>query len=114
MRQIRSFLSHAACLTIGVVGSLSCTTSTDPTPIASILLSPGIDSVEIGGTFGGWVVIVKDARGLTLEGRQLAWESRNTTVATVDPTTGLVTGVGFGETAIIVKADGQEAIASTR
>lgn len=114
MRQIRSLFSNAACLTIGLVASLSCTTSTDPTPIASILLSPNIDSVEIGGTFGGWVVIVKDANGLTLEGRQLAWESRNTTVATVDPTTGLVTGVGFGETSIIVKADGQEAIASIR
>jgi uncharacterized protein YjdB len=114
MRQLRSFISNAACLTIGLVASLSCTTSTDPTPIASILLSPNIDSVEIGGTFGGWVVIVKDAQGRTLEGRQLAWESRNTTVATVDPTTGLVTGVGFGETAIIAKADGQEAIASIR
>jgi uncharacterized protein YjdB len=114
MRQIRSFFSTAACLTIGLVATLSCTTSTDPTPIASILLSPGMDSIEIGGTFDSWVVIIKDANGRTLEGRQLAWESRNTTVATVDPTTGVVTGVGFGETAIIARADGKEAIASMR
>jgi uncharacterized protein YjdB len=114
MRKIRSLLSSAACLTIGLAASLSCTTSTDATPIASILLSPNLDSIEIGGTFDGWVVILKDRNGLTLEGRQLMWESRNTTVATVDPTTGVVTGVGFGETAIIAKADGQEAIAAMR
>jgi uncharacterized protein YjdB len=114
MRQIRSILSNIACLTIGCVALAACTTSTDPTPIASILLTPGIDSIEIGQTFDSWIVIVKDANGNSLEGRRLVWESKNTTVATIDPNTGVVTGVGSGETAIVVKAEGKESIASMR
>ena len=114
MRHLRKLLSTVACLTIGCIAVATCTTSTDPTPIASIELYPGLDSIEVGQTFSTWLIIVKDANGRTLEGRQLTWESRNTTVATVDPNTGVVTAVGTGETSIVAKANGLQAIAQIR
>jgi trimeric autotransporter adhesin len=114
MRHLKKLLTTAACLTIGCLAAASCTTSTDPTPIASIELYPGLDSLEVGQTFSTWLVIVKDASGRTLEGRQLTWESRNTTVATVDPNTGVVTAVGTGEASIVAKANGLQAIAQIR
>lgn len=114
MRKLRSFFSYFACLTIGCFAAAACTTSTDPTPIASIELYPGLDSIEVGQTFSTWLVIVKDAEGRTLEGRPLQWESRNTTVATVDPNTGVVTAVGTGEATILAKANGLQASAQIR
>ena len=113
MHKLRPVLSKLACLTIGVALA-ACTTSTDPKPVASLQLYPGIDSIEVGGTFDGWIVVAKDASGKSIEGRQFTWEARTTSVATVDPHTGVVTGVNPGETAIIVKADGQEALSSIR
>ena len=112
MRQIRSLLSILACLTIGSVAA--CTTSTDPIPVASITLFPGLDSIELGETFDGWTVIVKDANGKTINNADLAWESNNKAVATVDPNTGVVTAVASGETLIIVRTGGQEATAAIR
>jgi uncharacterized protein YjdB len=114
MRQIRSFLSNAACLTIGLVASLSCTTAVDPTPIGSISVFPPLDSIEVGGTYGSWTVIVKDAQGRTITGHALTWESANPEVATVDPSTGVVTAVGTGETPIFVRGGGQETLVAIR
>lgn len=114
MRKIRSFFSNVACLTIGCLVAATCTTSTDPTPVASLALLPALDSIEVGQTYDSWIVVAKDASGKTLEGRQVAWEARTQSVATVDRNSGVVTAVAPGETAIIIKADGQEAISSIR
>jgi uncharacterized protein YjdB len=114
MRQIRSVLPNLACLTIGLTAAVACTTATDPVPIASITLIPGLDSVEVGGTYDRWVVIVKDAKGETLTGRTLTWESNNTTVAAIDASTGVVTGIGSGEALITVHGGGKEASAAMR
>ncbi len=112
MRQIRSLLSIFACLTIGSVAA--CTTATDPIPVASIALFPGLDSIELGETYDEWTVIVKDANGKTITRNDLSWESNNKAVATIDPNTGVVTAVASGETLIIVRAGGQEATAAIR
>jgi uncharacterized protein YjdB len=115
MRQIRTFLSNAACLTIGVVAALSCTTSTDPTPVHSITLQPQLDSVEVGQVFDLWLVHLQDAAGNVITGRNLTWESSNEAAATVDASTGAVTGLlGGTQTIINVSAGGKTATATIK
>ena len=90
----------------------ACTTATDPTPISTISLAPAFDSIDQGETYNRYVVTLKDAANQTLTGRALRWTSSNTTVATVDPSSGVVTGVGGGGDAVItVSAEGKEAFA---
>jgi uncharacterized protein YjdB len=115
MRPINSLISRVACLTIAVAVSTSCTTATDPIPIATIFLEPQLDSIEVGQTFTNWVVTVKDAVGVTLTGRTLHWESGNPTVASIDPNTGAVTGlVGGSGASITVTAEGKSAQAGIK
>lgn len=113
MRSFRPFLTHALCLT-SVAATAACTTTTDPVPIASIGLFPSSDSVEIGQTYGNWTVLLKDAANQVITGRALTWESGNLPVATVDRSTGVVTGVGSGDAIITVRAEGQQASATIK
>jgi uncharacterized protein YjdB len=100
---------------MGVALGASCTTATDPVPIATITLQPGVDSIEVGETYNRWIVTLKDAAGITLTGRALHWESNNPPIATIDPVTGEVTGVaGGGTTLITVSAEGKNAQASIK
>lgn len=85
----------------------ACTTSTDPIPIFSITLQPALDSIELNETFSAWFVTLKDVSGVTLTGRTLSWESNNTTVATIDASSGVVTGIGNGTSLITVRAEGK-------
>ena len=85
----------------------ACTTSTDPVPIATITLQPAIDSIEVGQTYNYWAVTVVGAANQVLTGRTLSWESSNTAVATIDPSSGVMTGVGGGQTIITVRAEGK-------
>ena len=112
MRQHRPFFATVARLT-SALALAACTTATDPTPIATITLLPGIDSIEVGQTYNGWVVTVKDASGVTLTGRTLTWESSNTAVATVDANTGVVTGVSAPSEAFIT-VSGEGKVAQSR
>jgi uncharacterized protein YjdB len=109
MRQYRPFFATVARLT-SALALAACTTATDPTPIASITLLPGFDSIEVGQTYSDWIVTVKDAAGVTLTGRTLSWESSNVAIATVDASTGVVTGVSApSEAFITVSAEGKVA-----
>ena len=100
---------------MAALASTSCTESTAPVPIAVIQLQPGLDSIELGGTYNFWVVTLKDAVGGTISGvRKLKWESQNLTVATVDSSTGVVTAVGTGESIITVRGEGKFAQAAMR
>lgn len=106
-------MRRLACLTSAAV--VACTTATDLVPIATISLQPGIDSIEVGDVYNGWVLTLKDAAGVTLTGRPVTWESNNPTVASVNPTTGTVTGLVGGSGALItVRAEGKTAQASIK
>ena len=112
MRSIRYCLNGVIGLTTAAAFA-ACTTATDPTPIASITLQPALDSVEVGQTYNQWVVLPVDAAGHALTGRTFTWESNNPSVATVDASTGVVTGVssgGNGIANITVRAEGKLAI----
>ena len=112
MRSIRPFLTHAFRLT-SAAAIAACTTTTDPTPIATITLLPAVDSIEVGQTYSSWVVSVKDAAGVTLTGRTLTWESSNPLVATVDANTGLVTGIS-APSEVFVTVTGEGKLAQSR
>jgi uncharacterized protein YjdB len=79
-------------------------------PIASITVTPPIDTVTLGGTVQ-LTATIKDSAGNTLTGRSVTWGSSNAAVATVS-TTGLVTTVGVGAAAISAKSSGQTGFAA--
>ena len=111
----KTLLASAACLTMGALFTSACTEATDPVPIASIQLQPGLDSLEIGGTYGFWIVTLRNPLGETiLEKRKLTWESQNPTVAAIDSTTGIVTALQPGESLITVRGEGKFAQATIR
>lgn len=115
MRSIRRFFAPLACLTMATTAMVACTTTTPPIAIASLLLQPGLDSIEVGGTYNGWVVTLRDAQGELIAGpRNLQWDSQNPFVATIDASTGVVTAVSTGETIITLRAEGKIATAAIR
>jgi uncharacterized protein YjdB len=67
----------------------------------------------VGQTYSDWVVTVKDAAGVTLTGRTLTWESSNASIATVDASTGLVTGVS-APSEVFITVSGEGKVAQSR
>lgn len=114
MRSIRHYLTRLSLWGLAATILGACTTSTDPTPVATFELRPSVDSLEVGGTYNGWVLTLKDAGGNTLTGRSARWESSNTSVASIDPSTGVVTGIASGETAITARVEGKIAFATLK
>lgn len=91
----------------------ACTKPTTPIAIATMQLLPGLDSIEVGQTFSGWIVVLRDQQGNSLTGRKLTWESRHPAVATVDQD-GVVTGITSGGALITVSAEGKTASADIK
>ncbi|MBQ6697939.1 MAG: hypothetical protein IJP38_09850 [Oscillospiraceae bacterium] len=79
-----------------------------PTPPASVEVFPGQIALNSGEVSEPITATVKDAGGNILSGVTLVYESENSAIATVDETTGKVTGIGDGETSIIVKVEGYD------
>ena len=94
----------------------ACTEATPPIPIATLQLQPGLDSIEVPGTFSSWTITLRDNAGavLQLKGRKLNWESNNPAVATIDSVTGLVTAVGPGQTLITLRSEGKTSQATIK
>jgi uncharacterized protein YjdB len=106
MRSKRSSLTSLPLWGLAATVLAACTTATDPEPVASFVLQPTLDSVEVGETFSRWIVTLKDAAGNTLTGRRLTWESNNTAIATIDPSTGVLTAVTSGQTVVTARVEG--------
>lgn len=107
-----TFSRALVCLTIGVVSVSACTQPADLVPVATISLLPGLDSIEIGGSYNGWIVTLQDGQGNTLTGRTLRWTSSRPGIATVDANSGQVTAVASGTTLITASVDGKSAQAA--
>ncbi|HYV96983.1 MAG TPA: Ig-like domain-containing protein, partial [Gemmatimonadaceae bacterium] len=88
----------------GITGSATVTV-TAGTPTASVTVSLGSGSIQVGATTSG-TATARDASNNVLAGKTFTWSSSNTSVATVNASTGVVTGVGAGSTNIIATADG--------
>ncbi len=76
-----------------------------PAPVASVTITPDSATLVVGGT-AHLSATTRDANGLLLLGRPIAWTSGNAAVATVDAN-GLVTGVGTGSAAVIATSEGR-------
>jgi uncharacterized protein YjdB len=71
----------------------------DTTP-ANVTLDPGDTNLAVGDTLT-FTGTVTTAGGDTLAGQTITFSSTETAVATVDPSTGLVTAVGVGRTSLV-------------
>src|SRR5881398_3048948 len=92
----------------GQSGTATITVST--VPVASVTVSPGTASVQVGQTVQ-LTATSKDASGNPLSGRPVSWGSSNTAVATVSGS-GLVTGVTAGAATITATSEGQSGTAT--
>ena len=80
-------------------------------PAALIDVEPGVDTVLVTHTMS-LRATVKDAANNPLTGRAVSWTSSNTAVATVNSSTGVVTGVAQGVVEITASAEGRTGKAS--
>lgn len=82
-------------------------------PVATVTIAPSTQSVVAGGTTPAFTAVTKDASGNTLTGRAVTFSSSNTAVATIDPTSGVATGVAPGTTSITAASEGVMSSAAT-
>jgi uncharacterized protein YjdB len=61
-------------------------------PVASVTVAPNAPTVKVGAT-QALAATLKDKQGNVLEGRAVAWSTSAANVATVNSTSGVVTGV---------------------
>ena len=90
---------------IGSVSGASVITVTPP-PVQSVTVSPPTLSLIVGRTANLSATVV-DVTGATVSNPSVAWSSRNAAVASVNPTTGVVTAIGVGNTTIDASSGGK-------
>lgn len=94
-----------------LLGSACGVTDTDePTPVASIAVSPKTLQVAAGGTAALDATVTDDA-GNVMRGRRIVWASSNTSIATVSAN-GVVTGVSAGRADIAATAEGKSDVSN--
>ena len=92
-------------------GSACGVTDTDePTPVASIAVTPKTLQVAAGGTAALEATVTDDA-GNVMRGRRVVWASSNASIATVSAN-GLVTGVSAGRADIAATAEGKSDVSN--
>ncbi len=85
----------------------SATLSVRLPPVNTVTVSLGATTLQPGQTTQA-AAVLKDASGNTLTGRQVAWSSSNSAIATVNAT-GLVSAVAAGQAQITATAEGKSA-----
>src|SRR4051812_43495789 len=75
-----------------------CDSPNKPTPVASVVVTPSTASVVVS-TPQPFTAATRDAQGIQLTGRAVAWSSSNTAVATV-ASNGVVTTLTPGSATI--------------
>ena len=83
-----------------------------PPPIASITVSPAIDTILIGESLQ-LVPTMRDASNNIVTGRTINWTSSATTIATVS-SSGLVSGIGDGNVIVTASVDSRIATSTIR
>jgi hypothetical protein len=74
-----------------------------PAPVATVVITPSSSAISAGSTVQ-LSAVMRDANGVALSGRAVAWASRNAAVATVS-SSGLVTGVSAGTAGIMATSE---------
>jgi uncharacterized protein YjdB len=104
----------ADVVTPGRPGSVrgTATLNVSNVPVARVEVTPASATVHVGSTYARRLsATVYDAAGNVLSGRTVVWTSANQSVATVDPASGLVTGISPGTTRIRAVSEGVEGTA---
>jgi uncharacterized protein YjdB len=97
----------AASITATIDGkSASVNVTVVAAPVASIVFTPAVPAVRQGETLALTAQPV-DAVGRPLSGRPVTWSTANAGIATVNTTTGVVTGVSPGSVYIRAEAEGK-------
>jgi len=104
LRGVAPGVAQARASSEGVTSSPASITVTRGT-VASVAIVQASPTLAAGQT-ATLTAAARDARGNSLPGRAFAWVSSNPAVATINPTTGLVTGVIGGTTQITATSDG--------
>ncbi len=111
--RVRTLLTAGAGL-LGMAcssGGGAATGPTQTTPVSSVSVTPGSQSILAGAT-SQFTATTKSASGAVLTGRTVTWASSDVAVATVSPT-GLVTGVApGGPVTITARSEGIDGAAS--
>lgn len=76
-------------------------------PVASVTVSPATVTLAVAQT-APMVARVADAAGGVLNGRAVTWTTSRAAVATVNPTTGLVTAIATGTATITAASEGKK------
>lgn len=119
LKNLRAAGTIAACLVISSCGGGG---GDDPDPnviptgptsavLTSITVNVGSPTIQIGQTTTA-SAIGKDQNGVTVATGTVTWSSASTSVATVNPTTGVITAVGVGQTQITASAGGKQGTGS--
>ena len=76
-----------------------------PGPVASVSVTSNASQISVNGTAQG-TAVPKDANGTTVTGKTPTWTSLTSSVASVNSSTGVITGVGAGTATIQATVDG--------
>lgn len=76
-------------------------------PVASVVVTPNIDSVDVGQSIT-FSAVMRDAAGNTLSGRTLHWRTLAPAIASVNANTGEVTAVSPGVTRVVALSESIE------
>lgn len=93
----------------GKTGSASITVN--PAPVASVTVTPASTTLGVGAA-QSLTATLRDSYNNVLTGRAVAWSSDAPGVATVNASTGVVTGVAYGSATITATSEGQSGSAS--
>ena len=109
MGRIRSLASLGVLLVCYPLAGSACSgndvTSGSGAAVASVVINGLTDAVAVGAT-RQLTVVLRDADGNTLSARPVTWASTNSSVASINATTGLLTGVASGNATITASYQG--------
>ncbi len=108
----RRALASVTLAVLVACGSGGSTTGPSSQVVASILITPGRDTLLAIGRTRQLTAQARNAAGNVINGKTFAWQSSAMAVASVDPGTGLVTAVAQGEATISASVDGKTGQAS--
>ena len=94
-----------AATLIGGLALSACDGTTDPPPVASVVVTPGATTLLSLGETVQLTASARDASGNAVSGKSFTWTSSDQAIATVSGT-GLVTAVTNGSVTITATADG--------
>jgi len=95
-RVARALLFSLAAALAACSGGDGPTGPPEPKPVASLIVSPGADTLIALGRTRTYSAVARDADGVVLPGASVKWRSSDTLVARVDSLTGVVTAVANG------------------